>query len=248
MFRHMRDGIMRPDVVDPAAAGDPGRRAEINKAAADEIYAYFSDLVDQRRATPSDDVISGFLAHEVDGDRLSKEDILDVCLNFFLAGLDTVSSTLTCFFAFLARHPDHRRQIVDDPDVISAAVEELLRWETPVTWGVPRVVREDVELPNGCMVKAGAIVRTAVGAANVADGAVENPFEVRFDRLINPHLAFGGGPHRCLGSHLARRELRIALREWHSRIPEYRLKPGHEELHYPRGGVRSVQDLMLSWR
>ena len=70
--------------------------------------------------------------------------------------------------------------------------------------------------------------------------------KVRFDRQANPHVAFGGGVHRCLGSHLARRELRIALREWHRRIPEYSLKPGHEDLQYPPG-LRHVKDLTLSW-
>jgi cytochrome P450 len=84
------------------------------------------------------------------------------------------------------------------------------------------------------------------GAANVDPSAIADPFEVRFDREVNPHIAFGGGVHRCLGSHLARRELRITLREWHRRIPEYRIKPGHEQLEYPPG-LRHVKDLTLTW-
>lgn len=84
------------------------------------------------------------------------------------------------------------------------------------------------------------------GAANVDPADFPDGMVVRFDRDINRHITFGCGVHRCLGSNLARREMRITLREWHRRIPEYRLKPGHEELVYP-AGLRSVKDLTLTW-
>ena len=96
-------------------------------------------------------------------------------------------------------------------------------------------------------VDAGTAVVPNYGAANVDPETFGDPMSVRFDRSDNPHIAFGGGVHRCLGSHLARRELRVTLREWHRRIPEYRLKPGHEQLEYPPG-LRHVKDLTLSWR
>ena len=125
-------------------------------------------------------------------------------------------------------------------------MEELLRWESPVPVGVPRVCTRDTELPNGKTVTAGTAVSISYGGANVDPASFADPFEVRFDREVNPHIAFGGGVHRCLGSHLARRELRIALREWHLRIPDYRIKPGHEKLEYPPG-LRHVKDLTLVW-
>ena len=85
---------------------------------------------------------------------------------------------------------------------------------------------EDTELPNGCPVPQGAHVLVVIGAANVDDAdAARRAFDVRFDRDVNRHIAFGGGVHRCLGSHLARRELRVTLREWHQRIPDYSIKP-----------------------
>ena len=87
---------------------------------------------------------------------------------------------------------------------------------------------------------------SSVGAANVDPAEFPDAFDVRFDREVNRHLAFGGGVHRCLGSHLARRELRVALREWHRRIPEYELKPGIE-LQYATG-LRSVENLELVWK
>jgi cytochrome P450 len=122
-------------------------------------------------------------------------------------------------------------------------VEELLRWETPVAQ-ILRVATADTEL-GVCPVKAGSMVFLMLGGANVDPVEYPDGFDVRFDRDVNRHLAFGGGVHRCLGSHLARRELRIAMREWHRRIPEYRVKPGIE-LHYPMG-FRSVENLELEW-
>ncbi|HLG67780.1 MAG TPA: cytochrome P450 [Acidimicrobiales bacterium] len=246
MFLRLRDGILHPEKMDPAASTDFAARAAVMQATGQEIYRYFGDLVERRRAEPADDIITRFLHADVGGDKLSTEDILDIAYLFLIAGLDTVSDSLTCFFAFLATHPDHRRQIVEDPALIPAAVEELLRWESPVPGGVPRVATEDVVLPTGATVPKGTAVMVSYGAANVDPAGVTEPFEVRFDREVNPHIAFGGGVHRCLGSHLARRELRIALREWHRRIPDYRLKEGHEVLEYPPG-LRHVKDLMLAW-
>ncbi|HMD46374.1 MAG TPA: cytochrome P450 [Acidimicrobiales bacterium] len=246
MFLRLRDGILHPEKIDPEALFDLDARKAVNNATGQEIYAYFSDLIRTRETTPSDDIITRFLSTEVDGEKLSAEDILDICYLFLIAGLDTVSDSLTCFFAYLARNPDHRRQIAEDPAVIPAAVEELLRWESPVPAGVPRVATQDVELPTGETVTEGTAVVVSYGAANVDPTGWPDPFEVRFDREANPHIAFGGGVHRCLGSHLARRELRIALREWHDRIPDYRIAPGHEQLEYPPG-LRHVKDLTLSW-
>ena len=187
--------------------------------------------------------MSGFLNTEMDGSRLTRADILDICFLFLIAGLDTVTDSLTCFFAFLAQNPAHRTQIVDDPSVIPAAVEELLRWESPVP-GVPRMAVADTEVA-GCPVKAGTLMMVSIGAANVDPVQFGDPMTVRFDRASNPHIGFGGGVHRCLGSHLARRELRVMLREWHKRIPDYSLKSG-SELHYARG-LRSVENLELVW-
>ncbi len=246
MFLHLRDGIMHPQNWDERALVDPAARETVMQAAGQEIYAYFDRLIDAREQHPADDIITRFLGVEIDGERLSREDILDICFLFLIAGLDTVSDTLTCSYAFLATHPDHRRLLVADPAIIPAAVEELLRWESPVPSGSPRLSTCPVELPSGVQVPEGTIVVPSFGAANMDPAAFGDPMEVRFDRETNPHLAFGGGVHRCLGSHLARRELRITLREWHRRIPEYRIKPGHEELEYPPG-LRHVKDLTLSW-
>jgi len=245
-FLHLRDGILRPDKIERDAMLDPDVRMRVQRATGEEIYAYFDKVCDDRQQRPADDILSHLVTVEIDGEKLTREEILDICFLFLIAGLDTVSDSLTCFYAFLAQHPDHRRQLVDDPSLIPNAVEELLRWESPVPSGVPRIATRDTELPNGTAVTAGTAVMVNYGAANIDPAEFPDGFEVRFDRAVNRHIAFGAGVHRCLGSHLARRELRIALREWHRRIPDYRIKPGHEELVYPPG-LRSVQDLTLVW-
>jgi cytochrome P450 len=246
MFLDMRDGILHPEKVDPGARDDFEKRMVVMKATGQDIYDYFSGIIAERKKQPSNDIITRFLNAEIDGDKLTAEEILDICYLFLIAGLDTVSDSLTCFYAFLSRNPDHRRQLVEDPKIIPAAVEELLRWESPVPGGVPRVATQEVQLPTGETVATGTAVVVNYGAANVDESAFEDPFVVRFDRETNPHIAFGGGVHRCLGSHLARRELRITLREWHRRIPNYWIKPGHEVLEYPQG-LRHVKDLTLAW-
>jgi cytochrome P450 len=235
----LKDGIMRPG----GGKLSPDEQITFRDAIGTEIYAYFEDILDQRQKKPEQDILTQFLRAEVDGEKLSREEILDICFLFLIAGLDTVTDSLTLFFAYLGQHPDHRRQIVDDPSVIPAAVEELLRWETPVA-GTARAATED-GVVAGCPISAGSLVFVSIGAANVDPAVFGDPFEVRFDRTENRHLGFGGGVHRCLGSHLARRELRVALREWHRRIPEYELKPGIT-LNYPPG-LRSVDNLELVW-
>jgi cytochrome P450 len=140
-------------------------------------------------------------------------------------------------FSFLAQNPDHRQQLVDDPTLIPSAIEELLRWETPVM-GVARNSKVDTEL-GGCPIKAGDMVMIMLGSANTDEAEFPDADVVRFDRDVNRHIAFGGGIHRCLGSHLARLELRVALREWHKRIPEYSVVDGHTLVYTP--SIRSIE-------
>ena len=235
-FLVMKDGIIRPDHV----TGKPYGSKAVNdyqQKTADSVYDYFDEILDQREVERRDDLLSHFLSAEVEGDRLSREDILDICFLFLIAGLDTVTATLDCMFSFLAQHPEHRRQIVENPAVIPNAIEELLRWETPVM-GVARVAVEETEL-GGCPIHKGDSVMIMLGSANTDEAEFPDANEVRFDREVNRHIAFGGGVHRCLGSNLARLELRVALREWHKRIPEYEVEPGHTLVYTP--SIRSIE-------
>ncbi|HKA93641.1 MAG TPA: cytochrome P450 [Acidimicrobiia bacterium] len=234
-FLEMKDGIIRPQVVVGQPLGHPETDRH-QQATADAIYAYFEKLLDERAGVRRDDLVSHFLDAEVEGERLTRDEIVDIGFQLLIAGLDTVTAALDCSFGYLARHPDGRRQIVEHPESIPSTVEELLRWETPVM-AVARVATGEGELGD-CPIHAGDQVLALIGAANLDDHDCPGANELRWDREANRHLAFGGGIHRCLGSHLARLELRVALREWHRRIPEYRVSPGTELDYSP--GIRSV--------
>ena len=136
-FLTMKDGIIRPDHVTGKLYGSHEASAYQQKIA-DSVYDYFNKVLDLREKERKDDMLSHFLDAEVEGDRLTREDILDICFLFLIAGLDTVTATLDCMFAFLAQHPEQRQQLVEDPSLIPNAIEELLRWETPVM-GIARV-------------------------------------------------------------------------------------------------------------
>jgi cytochrome P450 len=232
----LRDGLLHPGTPEST----PEQRTAIQRETAQQVYAYFDRILDDREANPREDVLSAIVGAS---DPLSRDEVLGICFVLLTAGLDTVTDSLTCFWAYLAQNPDRRREIVADPAVIPHAVEELLRWETPVPM-VVRWAREESRL-GGEVVTAGHHVIVNLSAANLDPAEFADPLTVRFDRAGNRHLAFGGGAHRCLGSHLARRELRIALREWHRRIPEYSLAPGYEVRYRPP--LRFVPDLQLTW-
>jgi cytochrome P450 len=236
-FLQLKDGIIRPPVTSRA------QRAEYTREVGQRIYAVLQEAIDERTEQRSDDFISLFLDAEVDGHRLTNDDVLDIGYLFFLAGLDTVTASLDCMLSHLARHPEHRRQLVDDPSLIPHAVEEMLRWESPVQ-GVVRVTTADTEIA-GCPVEKGRVVSVMLGSANTDDAAWPDAHTVDFGRAENRHVAFGGGAHRCLGSHLARMELRVALEEWHAAVPQYRVRDG-VELRYSQG-LRAVENLELVW-
>ena len=239
LFLELKNNIIRPQNNLPEGADPTELRAETGK----RIYEYFGPLLTERRANPTDDLLGYIVTAEIGGDRLSQTEMLDICFLLILAGLDTVTATLGCNIAYLAENPDQRRKIVEDPSMIEGAVEELMRWETPVT-AVPRVLKKDVTL-HGLEMKQGELVTLLLGAANTDDDAFEDAQTVDFARPSNRHIAFGAGAHRCLGSHLARMELMVAMEEWHKRIPEYRIKEGEVPRFSP--GIREALYLPLTW-
>ncbi len=236
-FIELKDGIIRPPAETEA------ERTAAVRATGERIYAVLEEVVAERVKERRDDFISGFLDSEVDGERLTPENVVDIGYLFFLAGLDTVTASLDCILAYLAQHPEQRASLTQDPSLIPNAIEELLRFESPVS-GVPRITTEDTEL-GGCPIAKGTRVNVMIGAANTDDRFMEDADEVDFHREVNKHIAFGAGAHRCLGSHLARMELRVVLEEWHARVPDYALAPGIE-LEYSEG-LRQVENLELVW-
>ncbi len=219
--------------------GDPQRRA----AAGVEINTYLRDLVEQRARQPEDDLASKLLETTIDGEPVSREAVQNFTFLLFVAGLDTVTAALTFAFRFLAEHPAHRRLLLDDPQLVAGAVEELLRVFSFVNMG--RTVVRDVEFA-GVAMKAGDRVLTSTTFASMDPDEFGDPLVVDFGRRANRHLAFGAGPHRCAGSHLARAELRTAITEVHLRIPHYeavRL----DEIRMHGGGAMGMDRLLLRW-
>jgi cytochrome P450 len=239
MFLRWRDNTIRPD-VEP---GDLEGAATIRRETAHEISEYFRTAIAERReAAPDDRLLSQIIHSTIDGRQLDETELLGIAHLLMLGGLDTVTATLDCMVTYLANHPDRRQQLIDDPGRIPAVIEELMRWETPVMI-VPRIVKQDMEL-GGVSLHAGDGVNLVLGAANLDDDEFADP-SVDFDRDPNRHVAFGGGHHLCLGAHLARLELRVALEEFHSRIPDYRIVAGAELRFSP--GIRQAEHLPIEW-
>ena len=239
-FLQWRDNTIRPD-VEP---GDMDGAARIREETGRAITEYFKNAIaDARVAEPTPDLLSRLVHAEIEDRPLDADELLGICHLMLLGGLDTVTATLDCMVAYLAAHPDRRDALVADPELASGAIEELLRTETPVMV-VPRLIAQDAEL-GGVALHAGDHAVLLLGAANLDEGEFPDPETVGFDRPGNRHLAFGGGPHRCLGSHLARLELRVALEEFHRRIKDYAM-PAGTELHFSPG-IRQSDNLPLQF-
>jgi cytochrome P450 len=212
---------------------------------APEIYLYLNQVIADRRETPSDDLITRLLDARIENGRALTDNEISRCLyQLIAAGLDTVSMSLQCIFHYLATHPEARDMLVDNPEGTNSLIEELLRWETPVQMTAPRIATQDTEV-SGCPIKAGTVLSPVLAAGNI-DPAVPGADTINLERGDKRHIAFGAGPHRCLGSHLARMELRVVVREWHKRIPKYRLKEG-DTVEWNSATLRGVEHLRLEW-
>jgi cytochrome P450 len=216
---------------DPAAQG---------KAMAG-AYAALDALIDARMASPTDDLMSRVIALEIDGRPLGKDELFKIAFLLFLAGLDTVAAALSFSFWHLAQTPEDRRRIASGEVATQQVVEELLRRHSFVN--LPRLVARDASFA-GVELRRGDPVMISLPLASRDPEAYGNAAAVDFDRDDVRHYAFGLGPHRCIGSHLARLELRIAMEEWHARIPDYRLDG---EVGSYAGSVMGATNLPLRW-
>jgi cytochrome P450 len=189
--------------------------------AADGLYGYLARELDDRRAHPRDDLLSLLLTGRV-GDRpFTAEEIGDLAFFLVIAGLENTAFGIRATLRHLAVYPEHRAAVLADPSLVPNAVEQSLRLYTPVT-ALCRWATHDTELA-GAQISAGERVLLLFGSANRDPAVFDDPDEFHLDRRDGRHLAFGIGPHRCIGSNLARLELRVAVEETLRVIPGYRL-------------------------
>jgi len=184
------------------------------------LFAYLQVQVEDHIAQPRDDLTTQLLEAEMDGERIDITHVAGTIALLLLAGIDTTWSAIGSSLWHLAGHPDDRARLVSEPELMPTAMEELLRAYAPVT--MARLVKRDMEW-HGCPMKADDWVLLSFPAANRDPEAFDAADEVVIDRQINRHSAFGLGIHRCVGSHLARMELRVALEVWLQAFPSFHL-------------------------
>ena len=185
-----------------------------------EIDEYLNARIAEHRAEPRDDLTSFLIDAEIDGNKLPEEHIRGTMLLLMIAGIDTTWSAIGASLWHLARHPEDRKRMANDPEIWPTAIEELLRVYAPVT--MARMVARDFDF-HGCPMKKDDWLLLPFPSANRDPEHFPDPDVVKLDRVENRHAAFGLGIHRCLGSNLARMELTVALEEWLSRYPEFEL-------------------------
>jgi cytochrome P450 len=188
----------------------------------EEMNAYFAGHIAERRAHPRDDLIDYLINVRIEGRPLSDEHINGTLRLLLIAGIDTTWSAIGSCLWHLAGHPQDRRRLVAEPSLMPSAVEEFLRAYAPVT--MAREVIKETQI-GGCTFTPGHMVLLSFPAANRDPAEFREADRVVLDRKENRHAAFGLGIHRCVGSNLARMEIRVALEEWLARIPDFRLDP-----------------------
>lgn len=189
-------------------------------AGAQGFLTYLRELIALRRREPADDLTTFAVQAEVDGRKLTDDEVMGICYLLVVAGLDTVAGSLSLHFRHLAQNPDDQARLRADPSLIPGAVEEFLRRYGIVT--TSRFLTQDAVVGD-IQMKKGDRVTCSTILASLDPEEFERPLEVDIERSPNRHVAFSYGPHRCIGSHLARRELKITIEEWLKRIPEFRI-------------------------
>jgi cytochrome P450 len=208
-----------------------------------KMFEYLGAKLKAREANPGTDLLSKIATAEFGGKPLSFEDKTGCATLVLIGGLDTVASTMGFIGHFLATHPDHRQQLIEQPDLVSNATEELLRRFGVAT--TSRILNRDFEYKN-IHFKQGDQIHLLGNLHGLDERCFDKPMEVDFNRRISLHSTFGNGPHRCPGSFLARTEIRVFLQEWLKRIPDFRIKEG-EQVKIRSGVNGSFTHLPLSW-
>ena len=218
---------------------DPTKGAE----ALLKIAQYLEPFLEERRQNPGADMLSAAATAKVNGCPISNADAVGAAVHIMMAGLDTVSSMLGFLMIFLAQNAKHRQDLVNDPELISRAVNELARRFATVT--MVRQVRMDIDY-LGVTMKKDDMVALPSAFYNLDPTIYKKPLSVDWSRRVKQILTYGNGVHRCPGAALGNAELTIVLEEWLKRIPDFSLAPGHE-LPVVGGTVAKILNLPLQW-
>jgi cytochrome P450 len=229
--------------LDPDPMRSPEAVAAADRAT-EALISYLEDLIGRRRRQPGDDLLSGLLASEEKGERLSEDDLVAIILLLLIAGHETTANLIGNGLAALVRDPEALATLREDVEADRPAVEELLRYDGP-TQMAERITLQPVEV-GGRTIPAGRVVVLAVGAANHDPQAFEDPERLNLLRSPNPHLGFGGGAHFCIGAPLARLEARIAIPALVRRLPNLHLMSKRAEWR-PSFTIRGLRALPLGW-
>ena len=212
-----------------------------------EVISYFAEKLDEREAVPPadrpDDLLTMLVEARHDGSPLTDRHRIGSCFLLLIAGIDTTWSSIGASLWHLASHPEDQRRLRAEPELMPTAVEEFLRFYSPVT--MARSVTEDTEF-NGCPMKAGDKILMAFPAGNRDPEHFEDPDVFKLDRARNRHFAFGSGIHRCLGSNLARMELRVAIERFLDRVPTFELADP-DAVTWSGGQIRGPRTVPVRW-
>ena len=195
------------------------------------LMRYFHRLFAERRINPGDDLISALVQAEEAGDRLSEDELMGTAILLLFAGYDTTVNLIGSGALALLEHPEQRARFVGEPDLAESAVEELLRYTSPVEMTPPRVAREDVTI-GPVTIRRGEMVSAVLGSANHDESQFPDPDTLDITRDPNRHLALGAGIHFCLGAPLARMEGQVALTSLFRRFPRMRVAQPAESLRW----------------
>jgi len=197
--------------------------------ASQSLRDYFAGILAERRRNPREDVISLLAEAELDGQRLTDEEIFAFLRLLLPAGAETTYRSSSNLLLGLLENPDQLDALRRDRSLIRQATEEGLRWEAPLT-GIARLATRDAEV-EGVRIPKGAVIGVCMGAANHDPARFEHPERFDIFRPAKPHAAFATGPHTCLGMHLARMETAVVMNAVLDRLPNLRLDPAAEDVH-----------------
>ena len=222
-----------------------GATPEIQHSSTAQMVGYVAQKLEERKANPGDDLLSALLLGKVEGGRdMTQPEILGNAIVLLLGGLDTVASTLGLIAMFLAKNEKHRHELIAHPEITNIALEEIMRRHQ--IGSLARSVKRDM-VYKGVTLKEGDMILLPTVAAGIDETRFPDAFKVDFARADKKHLAFGFGPHACIGSWLARTELRCFVNEWLKRIPDFSIKPGFMP-RYTCGVTHALYSLPLEWK